>query len=352
MRRLILSCIASLVIYVGLFAAILDRPLTLGALRARIDAGLTRGGALAQPKLVILAGSNAPYSHRCEVIEPIIRRPCVNAGTAVGVGLDYLFARWKLVLHRGDIVYLPLEEAQYPRPRAMAELGPDAAIMLRHDWTTLASLPFRRQVAAVFSSDLRGAVMSVLETILVTDGFRDPRQQVNGSFNAWGDHVGHTLALGAGNKATLVNFVPFHPSAARIAQGDGSAQVADFLAWAKQHGVRAIGGLPTGFIDSPIPDASLAAIQAIYRDQDCPFLQLPNLSRYPRSAFFDTADHLNEAAQIRHSWAVGNALLGTIRNSSALNLAANPTRADADTAAKDQEAGDQQVTDQRLAPRR
>ena len=31
------------------------------------------------------------------------------------------------------------------------------------------------------------------------------------------------------------------------------------------------------------------------------FLELPNLSRYPRSAFFDTAEHLNEAWQIVHS---------------------------------------------------
>lgn len=321
--RITLCCLASLVLYVGLFAFVLDRPLSLGALRARIGASLARGAAIDQPKLVILAGSNAPYSHRCEIIEPIVRRPCVNAGIAVGVGLDYLFARWQLVLHRGDVVYLPLEEAQYPRSRAMAELGPDAAIMLRHDWATLARLPLRRQIAAMFASDLRGAVMSILEITLVADGFHDPRQAVTGSFNAWGDHVGHTMALGAGNQATLATFEPFHPSAEQIAQGYGSAQVASFLAWARQHGVRVIGGLPTGFIDSPISDASVAAIRAIFQDHGAAFLQLPNRSRYPRGAFFDTADHLNEAAQIRHSWQVGNALLGMMAGAATLNVADN-----------------------------
>jgi hypothetical protein len=304
MRRLALSCTASLLIYISLFAFVLDRPLTLGALRARIEANLARGAAINAPKLVILAGSNGPYSHRCEVIEPIIGRPCVNAGIAVGIGLDYLFARWQPLLHPGDIVYLPLEEAQYPRHRTTAALGPDAAIMLRHDWATLARMPLHRQLAALFASNLRGAVMSMLETILVQDDFHDPRESATGRFNAWGDHIGHTVRRAAGNQAALAAFVPEHATAEQIRQGYGSELVAGFLDWAAAHGVRVIGGLPTGFADSPIDEASLAAIRAIYRTHGAEFLELPNHSRYPRSDFFDTADHLNEAAQIRHSTAL------------------------------------------------
>src|SRR6185437_3267495 len=80
MRRLALACVGSLLLYVGLFAFVLDRPLTLGALRARIDANLARGATITGRKLIILAGSNGPYSHRCQVIEPILHLPCVNAG--------------------------------------------------------------------------------------------------------------------------------------------------------------------------------------------------------------------------------------------------------------------------------
>ena len=115
MRRILLACAASLLLYALAFACLLDRPLTLGALRARIDANLATGATIAEPKLVILAGSNGPYSHRCKIIGPLINRPCVNAGVAVGVGLDYLFPRWEALLHPGDVVYLPLEEAQYVR---------------------------------------------------------------------------------------------------------------------------------------------------------------------------------------------------------------------------------------------
>jgi hypothetical protein len=308
MRRILLACGASMILYIAAFACILDRPLTLGALRTRIEASVSLGQSIQQPKLVILAGSNGPYSHRCETIGPIIGRPCINAGAAVGVGLDYLFARWKPLLHPGDIVYLPLEEAQYTRSHATNDLGPDAAIMLRHDRTTLWSLPPRRQVAALFASGPRGAIMSLIETALAGDGFHDPRSAATGGTNLWGDHIGHTAALAALSRSTLQTITPYHPTGAQICAGYGTILISAFIRWAGPHGVRVIGGLPTGFIDSPISDASLAAIRAIYRDSGAGFLELENHSRYPRSAFFDTQDHLNEGVQIGHSILVANAL--------------------------------------------
>jgi hypothetical protein len=309
MRRILLACAASLALYVAAFAFLLDRPLTLGSLRARIDTNLASGAIIHEPKMVILAGSNGPYSHRCEIIEPILGRPCVNAGVAVGIGLDYLFTRWKPLLHAGDIVYLPLEEAQYSSRRTTAGLGPDAAIMLRHDRTTLRIMPPNRQIAALFASDLRAAIMSLIETALLEQAFHDPRDAAIGSTNSRGDHIGHTADLASLNRSALAKATPFHPSGAQIDAGYGTTLVIDFLHWASQNGVRAIGGLPTGFADLPMPEASVTRIQAIYRDNGAGFLTLPNLSRYPRDAFFDTPDHLNEPTQIVHSVAVAKGLL-------------------------------------------
>ncbi|HBK07364.1 MAG TPA: hypothetical protein DDZ81_16175 [Acetobacteraceae bacterium] len=308
MRRLLLSCALSLTLYVAAFAFLLDRPLTLGALRARIEANLTLGRTTNTPKLVILAGSNGPYSHRCETIQPLIGRPCINAGIAVGVGLDYLFTRWKPLLRPGDIVYLPLEEAQYTRPQATSDLGPDATIMLRHDRTTLLAMPPRRWFAALFSGDLRGAVMSVIETTLVSDDFSDPRAATSGGYNRQGDHIGHTAGLAAANQSALAAVVPFHPTAEEIAAGYGTELISAFIRWASLHGVRVIGGLPVGFTDSPLNVGEKAAIQAVFRAQGADFLETPEGGRYPRSAFFDTPDHLNETVQIMHSVAVARGL--------------------------------------------
>ncbi len=306
--RLLLACTASLLLYFTLFGAILDRPLSYGYLRHEIDARLARGATVEGQKLVILAGSNGPYSHRCATIGPLLHLPCVNAGVAVGIGLDYLFLRWHPLLHPGDVVYMPMEEAQYVRSRAANALGPDAAIMLRHDHATLAGLRPRRWLGALFSYDLRGALMAIIETTLVAGGFHDPRAVAVGESNAMGDHVGHTEALAQANAAELDAIEPYHPTAAQIRAGYGSVLIARFLDWSQAHGVRVIGGLPTGFNDSPIPDATIAAIHAIYTAHGALFLELPNRSRYPRSAFFDTADHLNETWQVVHSIAVAGGL--------------------------------------------
>ncbi len=321
MVRIAAACLVSVALYAGLFVLVLDRPLTLGLPRLLLDATIARGAAINGPKLVILAGSNGPYSHRCQTIEPILGLPCINGGVAVGIGLDYLFARWQTLLRAGDVVYLPLEQTQYARSRAATLVGPDAAIMARHDRTTLASLPADRWLGAMFAFDLRALVMSAIEITLTTLHFRDPRAEVTGSANAWGDHVGHTAELGAVNAAILATARPEHLTAQAIETGDGTRIVRDFLAWAAANDVHVIGGLPTGFADTPPPEATLAAIRAVYEDQNARFLQLPNNSRYERFAFFDTPDHLHEAAQIVHSIAVGRGLAETLGRPTLMDLA-------------------------------
>jgi hypothetical protein len=310
MRRILYAAALSMLFYEAAFGLLLDRPLSVGFIAAQLEFKLARGASLGGPKLVILAGSNGPYSHRCEVIEPILEMPCVNAGVAVGVGLDYLFARWQPLLHAGDLVYLPMEEAQYVRPRAASLLGPEAIILLRHDRATLVGLPARRWVAALFAGDLRGAAMSLVEMTLVAGGFHDPRSEATGAMNAWGDHVGHDVQLAAANAGALATATPSHVDAQAIQGGDGSATIVEFVIWAIGHGVQVVGGLPTGFEDVPPPAATVAAIRALYEGAGARFLVLSNLSRYPRTAFFDTAEHLNEPAQIAHSRRVAEGLAG------------------------------------------
>jgi hypothetical protein len=326
-RRIIFPCLASLLIYGVLFAGVLDRPLSLGMFRQQIDAKLVRGAAIGAPKLVIIAGSNGPYSHRCETMEPLLDIPCVNGGIAVGIGLDYMFARWRPLLHPGDIVYMPLEEAQFVRADAATSVGPDAEIMFRHDWTTLTSLGPERWLGAVFSFGPRAVLMALIETVLVRSGFEDPRAAALGSINAWGDHIGHTPARGEANAARLAVAVPHHESAVAITSGNGTALVRTFLQWAGGHGVRVVGGLPAGFAESPIPDATRQAIRAVFVSEGACFIDLGDRARYPRSAFFDTPDHLNEIAQVAHSRTVAAALAVVLAPAISMPSTAGPERA-------------------------
>src|SRR6202021_349393 len=95
------------------------------------------------------------------------------------------------------------EQEQYIARRLGFVPGPDVAIMFRHDWTTLGELPAKRWLAAFFAFDLRTPAMIVIEMSLVAARFHDPRGEIAGTNNAWGDHVGHTTARGAANQAMI-----------------------------------------------------------------------------------------------------------------------------------------------------
>ncbi len=98
-----------------------------------------------------------------------------------------------------------------------------------------------------------------------------------------------------------------HATAAEVRDGYGAALIGTFVRRATASGIRVIGGLPTEYA-APLPDATLAAIHAVYRDNGGEFLELPNRSRYPQADFFDTPSHLSEPFQIAHSRAIATAL--------------------------------------------
>lgn len=317
MRALLAACLISVIGYMALVALVLDRPLTNGILAAELDASLARAASLTGEKIVILSGSNGPYSHRCEAMEPILSRPCVNGGLAVGVGLDYLFVRWDGLLRAGDIVYLPMEPSQYVRGRMANATGPDAAIMIRHDRATLARLAPERWAGGAFSYDLRGVAMALIEMTLRAGGFRDPRVAGGESRNAWGDRIGHDAARAAANAGAIAAMRTVRPDAMHITAGHGRDLIAAFTRRMGARGVIVIGGLSTGFADAPLDDAAIAAIAATYTDQGAAFVMLANRSRYARENFFDGPEHLHEAAQIAHSRelarAIADYLAGTPR---------------------------------------
>jgi len=303
-RRLIFACVLSLAATALVHATLLDRSLTHGTLSAALQARLERAAAIASPKLVVLAGSNGQFSHRCEVLEAELGLPCVNGGLAVGIGLDYLFARWDPLLGPGDTVYLPMEPSQYVRTRLATAAGPDAAIMARHDRATLARLTPERWAGAVLGLELRGAVMAGLEMALARAGFTDPRAAE--ATNEWGDRTGHTPDRAALAELAAMRVVP--PDAAAIRAGYGAELIADFTRRMAARGVRVIGGLSVGFADAvPDPDA-ISAIAAVYTGNGGMFLALPNQSRYPRPEFFDGPEHLAEPGQIAHSRLLSGAL--------------------------------------------
>jgi hypothetical protein len=296
--------LASLGLYAAVFAWVVDRPLDLGPLRAAISAKRAAAAGTPGPKLIIFAGSNALFSHSCAVIGPMLDLPCVNAGVAMGLGLDYQFALWKPRLHAGDTVYMPLELQQYSMTEAAGRQGPDAAILWRHDRALLLSLGPVRTLSAVFSGTAESGIASLVE-MAAAELHPALAHPDFARTDAQGDGIGHDLAQAQANRAFLASLHRPDPTPAAIIAGYGTREVERFHAWATAHGLRVIGGWPTEFSDAP-PDPELGP--ALTRTYGGEFLALRNQGRYRRADFFDSQDHLVSECQALHSIAVARAL--------------------------------------------
>ena len=304
--RLLRNALLSLLLYLLIFALILDRPLSLGLLRLEIQQKAARLATLPTPKLVILAGSNAPYSHSCAVIGAMLHLPCENAGIAVGIGLDFLIRQYGPSLHAGDIVYMTMEFVQYDNSRLQNDTGPDGAILLRHEPGLLLTMPPSRVLASAFSQNFPDLLESAVEMPMVR--LISPARTLATEYDIQGDRVGTTLATAKpglfGNLAAPP--LPYAP-------GYGAKIIANFIRTETANGVIVIGGLPTGFATALPPPAEIAAIRALYLANGGSFAMLPNFSRYPPADFYDSPDHLAQPCQYRHSIAIARMLAASLR---------------------------------------
>lgn len=316
MRRLLLTCLASVALYVAVFAGVADRPLSLGVLRLEL---LEKSAALASmpsPRLVILAGSNGPYSHSCVVLGAMLAMPCENAGIAVGIGLDDVFARYGKLLRPGDVVYMPMELAQYTMSGAQYRAAVDGAFLLRHDRDVLRDLPLGRVMGAIFCCQLADLLEADAEMPIARLHALDAQALLGQEYNQQGDRIDNDIAQ---RDAAVIGATPRPlPKPQDIAAGYGSGLISGFVAAQERRGVVVIGGLPVDDRTQVLPADLVAAIRAVYARNGGTFLALPNESHYPAADFFNSEDHLAKPCQYAHSIALAP-LLGA-----ALHRAVHP----------------------------
>jgi hypothetical protein len=289
----------SLLLFVGVFSVV-QRPLVVGEIQKQLDHKLGYARTLDSPKIVIFAGSNGRYSHRCEVFSAVLGRPCVNASIGVGIGLDFQLEQWRPLLRADDLVYMPLEYGQYRFSRAEMHGGLQNALLVQHQRDHLWSLGSQRIAAAYGSFDLPFLIHALGEMALDRRGYR--RRSSTDSLTPQGDESGHTASAGNAYAQFLRGAAPFDTAVPQTS--DSIDVLAAFLRHAQRDGVSVIGGLPT-IPDNAAPSAqTIERLRAIFEGQGQRFVALPNLSRYPLSCFFDTLSHLNEDCQKTHSAAV------------------------------------------------
>lgn len=300
---LIAGCVASLALFVAVFSVV-HRPLVVGEIQRQLDHKLGYARTLGSPKLVVFAGSNGRYSHRCEELTAGTGLPCVNASIGVGIGLDFLLDQWRPLLHAGDRVYMPLEYAQYGVDTAEMHGGLQNALLVHSRRDYLRSLGPRRVIDAYGSFDLRFLVHGLVEMVLERRGFQ--RRSSTASLTPQGDESGHTAELGQAYASFLRDAV--FGVIEIPAASDALDVLGAFLRSARAADITVIGGLPTVPDSVVLPPAIVERLRALYESQGQQFVVLPQRSQYPLACFYDTLYHLNERCQRQHSHALGEAL--------------------------------------------
>lgn len=303
--RVLIPFAMGVAIYVALFAFGLEKPLTVGVTGDYLERK-TRylAGHQTERKVVIFAGSNGRFSHRCETVESVLGMPCSNMSIAAGSSFSWQISKVQPFLKANDIVYLPLEYKF--KDRSGAIVGNEAPYLVRYDRPGLRFYDKSQSIAAHFYFDLRFAVGAVVEMLLDSGGIK--RRFSTDTMTSQGDESGHTPTRGEGFRARLVSEKP--PLVERQmyeATADWEGELG-FLSWARERGVIVVGGLPTVFEDTAVPDQVVSFLRSLYRDAGHCFLVLDNLGKYPRSHFYDNGYHLSEPNQIEHSRRIAFAL--------------------------------------------
>ena len=309
LRQIAYACAFSIVIYLVVFSLILKLPLTTGLTHKYYLKKLAYAAGLESPKIVLFAGSNGLFSHRCDIMAGILAMPCVNASLHAGLSIDIALMGLRNYLKKGDIVLLPLEYDQYTqsRIRMMHNVETNNYIVTyQPEW--LVWFPPERIIRALFSFDVEYFSSALTETLLSLAGVE--RRYTMDTLTANGDMKGNTSQKGIEYREFISGLPQPVPDERVFTQQtfDGEREVAKFLSWAETEGITVIGMLPTIFDDKPIPTAVIDKLRKLFTDNNQRFLVIPGNAQYQRNCFYDTHYHLNEECQIRHSASVAHHL--------------------------------------------
>jgi hypothetical protein len=298
----------SLAAYLLLFGFVVSRPMVVDQIRDFMDKKLAYAQTTPHPKIFVVAGSNARFSHSCAVLEETLGRPCVNMGIAGDVALDWTLDNLRRQLAAGDLVYMPVEYDLYSRTRERLLTGMDAAYRFRHDKASLLSRGPEGIVRAAFMFSLPTLVQSVGEMALRAASVR--RRFNVDTMDKEGDETGHDGAKAKPYRAVIRYEDAVVPDPRSLLDNPGGSQavIADFLGWCRGHGVAVVGGLPTVFDDKLVPEAVIAQLRGFYAKHGARFVALANRSQYPRADFYDSGYHLRQSAQERHTRLLAEAL--------------------------------------------
>jgi hypothetical protein len=303
MRRvflLLLTIFAGLAGYILVFVFALKKPLTVGVISDYYAVKLNYLRETAgQNRIIIFAGSNGRYSHRCSYIEEHYAVKCVNLSVGSGFNHEWEFARYLPYIGPKDLLYLPIEYGN-TRFDPRIDLGDEISYIVQYDHGDLWHFYSPSQsLRAVFTYDLASVLSATGEMLLQVAGVG--RRVSVTTLDQQGDETAHTLQKSAAYRSYIQEMPALAVSPDDYEHGVPWYENAWIIREVRSRGAMVVGGLPTVPDDTKIPQTALTYLQEFYLTRGACFLALPNRSQYPRTDFYDTHYHLSEPYQIEHT---------------------------------------------------
>ncbi len=308
LKNIFVSLILSCVLYIALFFFVFHKPLTIGIIGEYFDKKLSYLQTENNNKIIILAGSNGRFSHRCEVIERIVNKTCVNMSISADISIEYMLNKLKPYLRANDLIYLPIEYSFFYKSENEPKYGAEAPFIASYDHGHLIDLEAQEIINIAFYFDLKYLFSCIGEMALVKAGMQR-RFSIN-TMTKQGDEKFHNV-LNSAPYRKFVNNVNWEPPVINDKEyfEFKKSIIQAFLSWAIETDIKVVGGLPTTFNDIEINDNYINILRKIYINGGQNFLVLSNKSQYPRSYFYDSKYHLSEEYQIKHSKKIAKNLI-------------------------------------------
>ena len=311
--NIVATTLLSCILFSFLFIYVLHKPLTVQLLQEQYQHKLAYLKGINGNKIVILAGSNGRFSHRCETIEQEIKFPCANMSIMAGMSLGYQLEKIKPYLYSKDILYLPLEYGKLNEAKNIALSGAEIPYVMTYDHAYLYELDWDAFLYAIFYFDIKYFISSVGEITFNKMGLK--KRYSTDTLTPQGDESKHTIEKAEQYKTYIDKLKWTPPTPATVNRLSYSAEsTINFMRWATNNGITVIGGLPTVFDDSQIPDETISTLRDFYTENGHQFISLKNKCQYPREYFYDTSYHLSEKYQILHSKSIAQKISTEIVN--------------------------------------
>jgi hypothetical protein len=301
MKALLLAALTSIVVYASIFIFVVDKPLSVGQLAPLLDKKNDVLRSTVGKKIVIIAGSNGGFSHRCKAMEAILSMSCANMSLNADISLSFLIDNIQDSLAPGDVVYLPLEYDYLTRNKVSEMSGGEVPYLVRHRRSYLLGRGAERALNAVFYFDAKFLISSIIEMTLKRVGYSHKQRYDVKDLTKQGDWSGHTQDASAKYREHLKTLTFSIPDDIFSKDSYAAQEMLKFMEWAHENNILLIGGLPTVLDDGELPAAEVRDLCHFYIEHGHRFIALSNLSQYGRAAFYDTGYHLNEPTQIEHS---------------------------------------------------